>query len=329
MQILINDRASADDRDWSLGVINNWRASHGFPLNTMQMYLRTQAKAVDSRSLLAQRIKRLPAIDDKLRRMGRLTLSEMQDVGGARAVVRTVGNVNRLTRMYDRSRIKHQLDHIDDYIKTPRATGYRGVHLIYRYHSDRTETYEGLKIELQLRTRLQHAWATAVETVGLFRQQMLKANRGDRDWLRFFALMGMAIALRERTAPVPSTPANEVDLANELREWSARLDVEGHLSAYRTALRIVRHPSLTGAEYFLLNLDPVARRISITGYRARDLDRASREYLSAERATLDEIGPDAVLVRVDSAKALRRAYPNYFLDTRTFLNEVKRATESP
>ena len=34
---------------------------------------------------------------------------------------------------------------------------------------------------------------------------------------------------------------------------------------------------------------------------------------------------DVVLVSVDSMAALRRAYPNYFLDTRAFLEAVKAA----
>jgi len=34
---------------------------------------------------------------------------------------------------------------------------------------------------------------------------------------------------------------------------------------------------------------------------------------------------DAVLVSVESLELLRRAYPNYFLDTRAFLNALKQA----
>ena len=29
---------------------------------------------------------------------------------------------------------KHKLDYKNDYIEKPKASGYRGVHLIYRYH---------------------------------------------------------------------------------------------------------------------------------------------------------------------------------------------------
>jgi DNA-binding CsgD family transcriptional regulator len=61
---------------------------------------------------------------------------------------------------YKQSDLKHKLLPIDDYIIKPRSSGYRGVHLIYSYFSDKNETYNGLKVELQFRSPLQHAWAT-------------------------------------------------------------------------------------------------------------------------------------------------------------------------
>ena len=92
----------------------------------------------------------------------------MQDVGGARAVLPTIDEVDELRALYRRSRARHTLANEKDYIRNPKPSGYRGIHLVYRYQSDRSKVYNGLQIELQLRTRTQHAWATAVETVGTF-----------------------------------------------------------------------------------------------------------------------------------------------------------------
>ncbi|MBU6438396.1 MAG: hypothetical protein KGQ77_12790, partial [Betaproteobacteria bacterium] len=62
--------------------------------------------------------------------------------------------------------------------------------------------FNNQKIEVQLRTRLQHAWATAVEIVDAFTGQALKSglklNSGDPKWRRFFALMSSVIAIREK-----------------------------------------------------------------------------------------------------------------------------------
>ena len=325
-QILI---AEQGDFTRARTVINNWRSSHAFPLNTFQMNLRAKTRLVSGRGLVAQRIKRLPAIRHKLERMPHLRLSRMQDIGGCRAVVPTVANVRALRSLYRKSQIKHKFLRESDYISTPKDDGYRSVHLVYRYHSDRTGDYEGLRIELQLRTQVQHAWATAVETVGQFRQEMLKSDEGDEEWLRFFPLMGTAIALREGCPPVPNTPISGQELTDQLNSHIEKLDVINQLTSYQTALsiapRLLGHPDLRRRHYFILRFDPAQTTIAVTGYRKSEVEEASRDYQSMERTSFGQSGPNVVLVSVDTAASLRRAYPNFFLDTRLFLDEVRRA----
>lgn len=166
-------------------VVSNWRSSHSFPLNTFRVSLRRKAREIDEKSLVAQRIKRLSSIASKLRRLPTMKLSQMQDIGGCRAIVRSTASVKKLVAVYEDSDLKHSLVRKDDYIQEPRQSGYRSIHLVYRYKSYRKETYNGLKIEMQFRSPLQHAWATAVETVGTFVKQALKASEGKEEWLRF------------------------------------------------------------------------------------------------------------------------------------------------
>jgi hypothetical protein len=308
----------------ALGVINNFRSSHSFPLNTFQVGLRKRTKSLDRNSLVAQRIKRLSSIDAKLQRFGWLRLSQMLDIGGCRAVMNNVRSVDSLVRLYKTSNIKHLLDDEDDYIRSPKKSGYRGYHLIYRYYSDRKDTYNNLKIEMQFRSQLQHAWATAVETVGTFIRQALKSSQGEAQWLRFFALMGSGIALRERTALVPGTPDSSNELINELRAYIRMLDVERRLHAYGATLNQLEQ-SAPGAHYFLLALDPSQNRVTITGFTTRELSKAANLYLETEKSIKDRPGAEAVLVSVESLDILRRAYPNYFLDTKVFIEAVKRA----
>lgn len=309
----------------ALTIINNWRSAHNFPLNTFQIGLRRRAKQSDPNSLIAQRIKRLPAIRHKLRIMGKwIPLSEMQDIGGCRAVVGNPGHVYSVVDNYNESDIKHKLERMTDYIKQPKPTGYRGIHLIYRYNSDRSETYNGLQIEVQIRSPLQHAWATAVETVGLFTRQALKSSRGEKEWLRFFALMGSALAIRERLPIIPNTPVDSKELTKELRECAAQLDVVNHLHAFSQALQITEQPGRGKAHYFLLELDPVAKQVKVFGYTQNQLAQANTDYVESERSA-GKSGVDAVLVSVESLSALKRAYPNYFLDTGVFIKAVEQA----
>lgn len=328
---LIDRYCTRDEREQAITIINNWRSSHAFPLNTFQMYLRGKTKQVDKDGLVAQRIKRLSAIELKLRLIPDLRLAQMQDIGGCRAVVRSIRAVNQLHSLYRQTQFKHGLVHFDNYIQSPRDSGYRSIHLVYRYRSDKNPAHNDLKIEMQLRTLLQHAWATAVETVGTFKQQSLKSGVGDEEWLRFFALMGSVIALKERTPLVSDTPTDGNELVRELKEYVEGLDVVGHLRGYRLLLDNVPLGTFKGLSYFLLQLRPREGRLLITPYQRRESEEASRQYLEAERQARFDFAEerDAVLVSVDSMKALRAAYPNYFADTRRFVNEVKRAVESP
>ncbi len=317
-----------DEYSQAIDVINNWRASHAYPLNTFQINLRNASRKAESEPLVAQRIKRLISIAAKLDRFPTMKLSQMQDLGGCRAILRNVKNVRLVMRYYmNRSRAKHQLASVDDYIREPKESGYRGVHLVYRYHSDSTKrAYNGLKIEMQLRSRYQHAWATAVETVGMFSGQALKSSLGSHDWQRFFVLMSSAIANRELTTPVPGAPTRKRDLIRELREYASRLQVENRLQEYGRAVDAIATNQL-GAHFYLLQLNPSKRNLAITGFSAHQIEEANNRYSEAEQQAKNETGMDAVLVSTESITSLRRAYPNYFADTRLFMVLMIQAME--
>lgn len=262
-----------------------------------------------------------------LDRFPKMKLTQMQDIGGCRAVVKSVAAVRKLADFYqNKSRIKHKLATCDDYIDNPQLSGYRGIHLVYRYFSDKrgTKIYNDLKIEMQLRSQYQHAWATAVETVGTFIRQALKSSVGEEEWLRFFALMGSAVALRENTAPVPNTPTKKSELISELDYYTDLLNVENRLRAYSDALREIEQGAEV-AHYYLLRLDPSANELTVTGFQLHEIAEAEDEYAEAERHVKAHPGTDAVLVAVESISALRRAYPNYFADTRVFVEMLKQA----
>lgn len=324
----INPEATQTERDKARLIINNWRSSHSFPLNTLQTNLRYAAGQVDPDPTVAQRIKRLPSIKHKLERISGMKLSRMQDLGGCRAVVADVEKVSALLDFYhSKSQMKHKLVREDPYIWEPKASGYRGVHLVYAYHSDKKSTYNDLRIEIQLRSQLQHAWATAVETVGTFTQQALKSSMGEEGWLRFFALMSSALALREGTPLVPDTPADPHELIDELRDLSEKLQVVERLSAYGAALQHVEKQLKPGGKHiFLLELDLDARVLRVKSYE--DAAPAAAAYSAAERKTEGDPAIDVVLVSADSITSLQRAYPNYFLDTTAFLASLQDATES-
>jgi hypothetical protein len=323
------ETGTEDDVDWeefqhALTVINNWRSSHGYPLFCLRVNLARIAKKFDPKALIAQRVKRLISITVKLERFPTMKLSQMQDLGGARAILSNLALVQDAAAYYKTSRALHQVASVDDYILNPKRSGYRGVHLVYRFKSENRhkKIYNDLKIELQLRSTYQHAWATAVETVGTFSGQALKSSLGSEQWQKFFTLMGSEIALREKTPLVPGTPHTRSELRDALRHYADVLKVQERLRHYRHALRAISATE-HNAKFFLLQLDPGTGELRISGFD--NIADASSEYESAETLVREKEGRDAVLVSVESISALQKAYPNYFADTRVFMQLMNQA----
>ena len=76
--------------------------------------------------------------------------------------------------------------------------------------------------------------------------------------------------------------------------------------------------------YYLLELDRGKATIKITGFSQADLDQATRMYVEMEKKPSDK-GNETVLVSVDKLRDLRKAYPNYYADTREFLDILRMA----
>lgn len=309
-------------------IADNWRACHAYPLNAFQVNLRQRARRVAHEPLIAQRLKRMSSVMDKLVRQPKMPLSTMQDLGGCRAILPDTVAIQDLVGLYLGT--DPQLSMFDskfrlyDYIDKPKPDGYRGVHLVSRFYARREgrQEWDGQRIEIQLRTRLQHAFATAVETVTTFTREPLKFGGGPDDWRRFFALMGSAIASREGKPLIPGTPFDERELALELKDAAKALRVTKKLTTWASALRAIPRRHIKGAKWLLLVLDVNANTISVVGFA----DRA-KANLAVSRIEQRRAGPklDAVLVWVNSARHLRQAYPNYYADTKEFLKALSEA----
>jgi hypothetical protein len=319
---------SKQDREASLGVVDNWRSSHNYPLHSLTMSLRARARSVDQDALIAQRLKRLNSITSKLEREPTMKLSQMQDIGGCRAVVRDAHCLAALIAKFERARNKCWEFHRKyDYVAHPKTDGYRSVHLVYRYSSDSSQRalYNKIRIEVQFRSRLQHTWATALETVDTFTRQALKANRGEPEWQRFFTLMGHSIALREGHNAVPGAPYSRAALVEEIAYLASKINVVATLQGLTTAVQVTAERSRS--HFFLLTLDFGRRKISILPFSKTEAAVASEKYSELEKAHMGNPDIQTVLVSVGSLDALRLTYPNYYLDTTAFVKLLEEDIE--
>lgn len=316
-------------------IVDHWRALHAYPLQTMKMSLKRRAQKVCPSAIIAQRLKRLASIRLKLqlsREAGNHpSLSQMQDIGGCRAVLDTVEQVREVEKIFDIASKRNprrgpQFSKTSDYISNPKENGYRSLHLVYRFrsHSPEHSCYNGQRIEIQLRSRLQHYWATAVETYSTFTGEALKSNVGSEEWMRLFALVSSTIALTENSPTVPEVPTTMEDIVPELRNLYAKLNVHNVLSGWSAATKWTKEiedEDIKQAAFYLLVLDPEKFSVTIYPYKNKQRVTANAHYQSIEK---DNPKLQAVLVSVDSVAALRTAYPNYFLDTNAFIELVEK-----
>ncbi len=307
-------------------ILANWRARHNYPINTFQATLRDKLKTVDEEAIVAQRLKRIPSIVEKLKRYPGMQLARMEDIGGLRAIVSDLDGVRRLYEGYRQAHFKHVLYKEHDYIQKPKETGYRSIHLVYQYRNDLNEearNHNGLLLEVQLRTRLQHAWAAAVETAGTMLNCQLKSGEGPPEWLDFFAATGSAFAHLEKQPPVPGYQhLSALETYQLVARLAQQLMVRQKLSGFSAVIDNTQ--AHEGRTYYLLSLDPVAGSVQTWAYGRDSFELATSDYLKAEEAILTGSQQQAVLVATKSIEDLRWAYPSFFLDTREFLGILAR-----
>lgn len=324
---LLSDSCAPEEYENALQVFSDWRALHLTPLKTFQTRLRNYVNKVDPKGIVAQRLKRTSTIIDKLKnRQTHMELGRMQDVGGLRAIVNNVQDVRKIESKFDTSHVKHVLRKKYDYITDPKGSGYRGIHLVYEYNNSEAPDYDGLLIEIQLRSKLQHLWATAVETAGFFFQESLKSSSGDVHRLEFFRLTSALFSHEEQL------PANESlrhlqqkEIVEQFRQYESEHGILSQLNAIQLAQEIKKHTLLKEAIYWVIEttLDPPAVRVY--PFLDPQRDTANRFYKQMESSKMCQSGKSqVVLVAVDSVKKLEKAYPNYFLDIKEFIAKTKK-----
>lgn len=259
----------------------------------------------------------------------------MQDIGGCRAILRTKKQISKTIRI-----LKRRKDfRVKDYIVLPKEDGYRGIHLIGNFSK---KGGEKRSIEIQLRTKIQHSWATAVEIIDLFTGQAIKSNRGTEEWKNFFRAVSDVFSQIDSIINYERLPNAQLDhellqrLANEeenpqklqlLKTLETtytsieKLDVIGQFEAFAQTLKItddrITREMVRG--YVLLVIDIKEHQLESTIFDESDFDSAAKAYLEAEKNFSALGGRIAALVSTDAVGGLKEAYPNYFADSTMFL----------
>jgi len=169
--------------------------------------------------------------------------------------------------------------------------------------------------------------------------QALKSSEGERAWLDCFQNAALALEYPEGHALAVQRQPSRGVIAKRLHELGPQLDVHKKLSAYRAALMATADRQVQDAAYFLLVLLPDQSELQVRAFTKKQSEEAYREYERIERQLPlhppgrqlslfpelpDLSGAQAVLVGADSLRSIRESYPNYYLDTRVFLEKVEK-----
>lgn len=311
----------------AFSIANSWRDSHAYPMRSVRFTAIHYMRKHGLQGITAARLKRMQAIRRKLRRI-RLSLNQLQDLGGCRVILPSISQVRVLTDVL-KDQTRHDLRSEDDYLVNPKNDGYRSHHLMLNFcpNSTATEGYSGRRIELQIRTRLQHSWATAVEAVGLFRGEELKNHQGSAAWLRLFMLMSGEFAEAERCPIPPGCPEGD-ERQREIRYLEKELEAVTVLDSVSHGIHGTEFPLVQGYHptHYLIRYDRATRTVHVAPYDK--VIAAAHSYDSAEQMD-NETGNDTqnvVLVEVDKIENLKAAYPNYFGDVELFKSQLRLIT---
>lgn len=305
--------ATAED----LNIIEEWRAAHRAVLNTFQAILRVRARSVGV--TVAQRHKRKRTIFEKLTRLPGMSLSRMDDVAGCRLIFKRPKDLHAFRERFHKARFNHKRRHAENpdkynYIKSPKDTGYRGIHDVYEYdvNSAVGKALTGLYVEIQYRTLVQHAWATAVEVIGFITESQPKFRQGDKRYEHAMALASEILARvhEGQRGPFPDLPDREL-----VAQFLAAEQEIGLLETLR-GLNAADRAVSTNRNAILIFAG--GKPLEVKTYR--DATEALRALFDLEKQMPER---DIVLVRADTSDEVRLAFKNYFSDAGDFIRMVE------
>ena len=319
---LYKEGIDAFKRSEAMRIVSDWRMTH---LPVLREFVEGLTGYLADKGVkyafYSQRVKRMTSIIEKLRNNETtgMRLGGLQDIGGARFVFETLEELYACEAALTTYSPAHfEREKVNNYIVEPKESGYRSIHYVYKYHSENAD-YDGLRIELQIRTRLEHSWAMAVETASLISRTSLKANIDDNSiWREFFRLVSAIFAQKE-ACTIHSRYAGYTH-EQYCRDYIAFLDnhkLPDQLQALRVTVNDEKTfaKSITGYCVLLINF----RNRIVTGkqYTLEQEDEASSMFTQTEQSlSADEA---VILVSIEKMQELREAYPSYFLDTKEFL----------
>jgi len=171
-------------------------------------------------------------------------------------------------------------------------------------------------VEVQYRTRAQHAWATAVEISDIVDGERTKFELEQSERGRFFAIASEIIARQHEGA---SNALNELTLDELKGELQALEDNLGVMQRLEVLRQFEVEDLLQRHNVLNIYLDD-SGRLQLEVYQ---FSTGAPAIAKASELENDKSSVNAVYVRSDNPAQLRSTYRNYFNDPIDFVNLLR------
>lgn len=242
-------------------------------------------------------------------------MTQLQDIGGLRIIVDQNSDVDRLIE-YITDKLKRQtsivIKRTVDYRKKGRDdSGYRAAHIIMEK--------DGVSLELQIRSRIQHYWAELIERTSVIYGYVIKELEGDERVIKYFKELSNLFYLIE-TGQQPDA-SQKIDIERRRIEAESVInesDTRNILSGYIN-------------EGLVKTLQDKERRIGNSNFNnwvfifnwnqgifvdwtivSLDPDEAIKSYVEYENKYPADKGFEVVLVGTSSVANVRETHSHYF-----------------
>ena len=285
--------ASAEVSQEDLNKLQEFRQTFQEPISNVFNFVLGVARKVDKQCIVTYRIKRIDTIVEKLRRFhenpnGKMNLSRMWDIAGCRCILNSTDE-DKLYVLLKKMQKEYGRDcKVNDYVAEQKDSGYRSIHIYVKDHQTQKP------IEIQIRNKAQHNWATLVEIVDLLFGTKNKERGAESQLGRFLYLYSKAEDLTkeefsemlkiERKVKVFERMSNVLtrNYLNIRRQWLKQKTKGSYfvITANKNGSEIISFPTFKEAEtaYYEKYLANSDSNIVLTHLRMPDFNQISMAY---------------------------------------------------
>lgn len=285
--------ASAEVSQEDLNKLQEFRQTFQEPISNVFNFVLDVARKVDKQCIVTYRIKRIDTIVEKLRRFhenpnGKMNLSRMWDIAGCRCILNSTDE-DKLYVLLKKMQKEYGRDcKVNDYVAEQKDSGYRSIHIYVKDHQTQKP------IEIQIRNKAQHNWATLVEIVDLLFGTKNKERGAESQLGRFLYLYSKAEGLTkeefsemlkiERKVKVFERMSNVLtrNYLNIRRQWLKQKTKGSYfvITANKNGSEIISFPTFKEAEtaYYEKYLSNSDSNIVLTHLRMPDFNQISMAY---------------------------------------------------